>query len=646
MEKLHAIYPGAFKPFHDGHFLQISKYLNNEEYDTDVTIIISSAEREGITPETTKNFIDKVLGNNKFIKIIISEFPSPIKSMYNIIENGEGLYTMISSTKGQDDKRVEELKKYYKKGSKHYKENITIIDPPVDLSPIVYDNRIDNNADKEISSTIVRNDVRNNDFESFKTSYKNILEEGAVNDKDLLKYFNELKKELLPYKNSTLYDNKLVESYFNNINYYNPLNEGGMAGHMSHPYEIDEFTFKDLKELNNDIFNAKIEHITEKLDGQNLFASVNRKGQTVFARNMSDMKGEGMSISDMAEKWKDLPHVANSFTTAGAIIDKVFRNIKDRTVWFNRDRSNNRYKLWVNCEIINSGSTNVIPYNNNCVYFHEIKCYQILENGLECFNLLKNAIDKKDMDILKEASDKVQHSSLTNEIIIKQLGSNSSIIEQFNSKLDDIIDIYDLLESSTLREWKSKALQKQIQKQGDSLYSIMYKSKDLQDLLEKRWIEGSKETNMKDIKLLAADIMKEYGYSKVDIKGILDLITKYDKEYIAPIMKKILKPLDQYFIDLGNEVIKRCKGFNNDGNELSIIFKLKNEIKEIIQEVKKDNDPEMMRKLREQLSRLKETGDKVNATEGIVLKFKGRTIKLTGSFAAVNQILGLKKYSR
>ena len=37
---------------------------------------------------------------------------------------------------------------------------------------------------------------------------------------------------------------------------------------------------------------------------------------------------------------------------------------------------------------------------------------------------------------------------------------------------------------------------------------------------------------------------------------------------------------------------------------------------------------------------------RVAAAEGIVLKYHGRTIKLTGSFAAVNQILGMQKYDR
>ena len=33
-------------------------------------------------------------------------------------------------------------------------------------------------------------------------------------------------------------------------------------------------------------------------------------------------------------------------------------------------------------------------------------------------------------------------------------------------------------------------------------------------------------------------------------------------------------------------------------------------------------------------------------TEGIVFKYKGKIYKLTGTFAAINQLLGIMKYGR
>ena len=50
----------------------------------------------------------------------------------------------------------------------------------------------------------------------------------------------------------------------------------------------------------------------------------------------------------------------------------------------------------------------------------------------------------------------------------------------------------------------------------------------------------------------------------------------------------------------------------------------------------------MNAKLTNQLNRLAELGNEINASEGIVFKYGDRLMKSTGSFAAVNQILGMR----
>ena len=649
MDKLHVMFPGSFKPFHSGHYQQIKKYLELPDYDVDVTIIISAADREGLKAETSKKFIDRVYRQNNKVSSVIAEAASPIKYMYELIDKGSGTYTMVSSTKGDDKKRVSDMISYYKK---HPKEGISVVNTDVDYSPNVYQTRADDFMDKPISATIARNDVRNDDYESFKTSFTVMLDDGVIDEKAVKWYFKELSKQIMSTKESTLYDNKLVESYFNDIQYI-PLNEGGMAGHLPHPYEVDEFTFADIKGMINDLFNAKIENMTEKLDGQNIFASVNKKGQTVFARNLTDIKGEGMSIKDMETKWADNPSVANAFVTGGKIIDEVFRKIKDRTLFFNRFRVANEYKIWVNCEIINPSNRNVIPYNDVHVYFHEVKSYAVKLEGKDTFEEITDPDNpgyENDMETIRNASDKAQHASVTNKIVMKQLSSNERVIVYFDNLLDNIMNLYEgLTAESKLRDWKSLALKSKLAKTD---IGYIYQFDNLRKELENRWISNKKSTNIRDIKKLGFEAMTTgmksgvvETMSKLEIKHKLDLISEYDKK-IPEIMKKVLKPLDNFFIKLGNEAIKRCKGFSNEGSEMKIIFKLKEEIMKTIEKIKNSNDKEMVAKLNDQLRRLKETGDKINATEGLVLKYNGKTIKLTGSFAALNQILGLTRYSR
>lgn len=46
------------------------------------------------------------------------------------------------------------------------------------------------------------------------------------------------------------------------------------------------------------------------------------------------------------------------------------------------------------------------------------------------------------------------------------------------------------------------------------------------------------------------------------------------------------------------------------------------------------------KKVEKNINRSQQLGNKFNATEGIVFTYKGRRMKLTGSFARVNQIMG------
>ena len=59
--------------------------------------------------------------------------------------------------------------------------------------------------------------------------------------------------------------------------------------------------------------------------------------------------------------------------------------------------------------------------------------------------------------------------------------------------------------------------------------------------------------------------------------------------------------------------------------------------------VQKSGDVKKIAKLRMELERLAAVGgkDKIVPNEGIVFTYKGGTYKLTGTFASLNQILGL-----
>ena len=65
-------------------------------------------------------------------------------------------------------------------------------------------------------------------------------------------------------------------------------------------------------------------------------------------------------------------------------------------------------------------------------------------------------------------------------------------------------------------------------------------------------------------------------------------------------------------------------------------------VDETIELVKQSGSTEIQDKVEKNLNRLQALGDKYNSAEGVVFMYKGHLMKLTGSFAAVNQILGTR----
>ena len=103
-----------------------------------------------------------------------------------------------------------------------------------------------------------------------------------------------------------------------------------------------------------------------------------------------------------------------------------------------------------------------------------------------------------------------------------------------------------------------------------------------------------------------------------------------------------MEPLDNLFLAIGNELIDLLDGFTNKDRHDKVIASLKNDLEETITLVKQSGSTQDQEKVEKNLNRLQALNNKYNSAEGIVFTYKGRLMKLTGSFAAINQILGTR----
>lgn len=197
------LFPGGFKPFHDGHLSILESHISNIDnvHINKVYIIISPKSRDDINADTTLWFLNTIKNNliNYYsveFDIDISDVPSPIRKCYDIVNNSDfqDKFCLVTSNKDNDLKRKIEFVNNYQYTGKYYDiikgEKSIMIN--ADIEPIKFQNRTDEYDNENISSTILRNDINNKDYKSFKTGYYKMLNSNLVSEPVLLNYYKKL----------------------------------------------------------------------------------------------------------------------------------------------------------------------------------------------------------------------------------------------------------------------------------------------------------------------------------------------------------------------------------------------------------------------------------------------------------------------
>jgi len=115
-----------------------------------------------------------------------------------------------------------------------------------------------------------------------------------------------------------------------------------------------------------------------------------------------------------------------------------------------------------------------------------------------------------------------------------------------------------------------------------------------------------------------------------------------DKNDHAKMAKDNIRPFEDIFLGIGADILSFMSSVLT-ANPDKAIRAMKNQLDKTIKDVRKSGDVKKIAKLKMELQRLKAIGgtDKIVPNEGIVFVYGGKTFKLTGTFAPLNQILGL-----
>ena len=386
--------------------------------------------------------------------------------------------------------------------------------------------------------------------------------------------------------------------------YESVITEGGMGGHMSHPIDYDDLTFGELNDMIEQLFDGKIENVKEKLDGTNIQATVNKDGEVVFIRNKGDLNSEkgGMSVEDMAKKWSDKPSVAKNYVKAGEVIEKIFSKMPIE--YFNPD---DETKVVVNCECISAGQTNVMLYEKDRVAFHGTATYKLKDGKWQ----LESESEGEPAEIRK-AAEGIKEALPRPALVIKNAEEAKKASTEAREQLAEMMNAYHMKSDSTILDWKRTRF--------DELAPLWARN----DECFNRLVQQDKSLNMRELKKKYPDIQ---DFEKSEAKGLY---------------RDIMEPLDTLFSQIGNALIALLDGFTNADDSDKVVAALKDELEKDKEYVEKEGTDEMKDVMVRSLQRLNKLGNKLNAAEGIVFQYKGKLMKMTGAFSALNQALGVK----
>jgi hypothetical protein len=393
---------------------------------------------------------------------------------------------------------------------------------------------------------------------------------------------------------------------------------GALGGHMAHLHESLEMTFDELATVLDSVANGDIS-ATEKVDGQNLFLTVDATGGIRTARNGGDLKKGGMTTQEFASKWEGHP-AEGAFTKGFEAINQAIGSLDPNTV----QELFAAGKRYVNMEIMYPGNPNIIVYDAGNVVLHNFNTFDEAGQPVDdpdaraAFDQLAASVDQAEADVDGETW-KVNGPVITRlQALVdgKPLAEVQSEISRIAAPVGMDATIGDLAELR-IRATATQA--------------------------------GIPENKVEDIILAAFE--KEGAKKVVDIKKGLSkdhqkLVSKLaTKANARKAILTALKPLEIAINNFAIEVLRGMESFFVSDTD-SELQRQRGELQQAIEYLEglaSSGDDTVGALVDKQLAKLKSVEDVASTMEGIVFEHppgSGQLKKLTGTFAMANQLVG------
>lgn len=478
----------------------------------------------------------------------------------------------------------------------------------------------------------------------------NVLENDLFNDRQRLdklilgllgdpSAYGEYDYSKFPTKNNKItssFSRKgiILKEVYSNLYKKTIINEGGLAGHMMHPYEAFDMTPRQIIDRIKEY--SLPQKIIEKVDGQNLFFTIEEDGTLMFARNKEDMTHD-----DLVEKFTghpaELPFVEGGnaiksgvdqwLSSAGQASEMEIREI------FHPDGET---KSFINFEIMHPDKPNQIIYDEKYIVFHSIVDFV---NGRETtYSSNKSQRLEKLINLMNSGISSVGFTLASNRTVDLNKLTNIQI-EDYIERIKEITQTLEINENQFLGDGIENKIKKEVESLG-----IDINREDLEKLCDFAIYGESKSGEKIKSKDFTSSMSKEDipKLRSIDLTSASNALKK---------VQKIITPFKEIFVDLGIDLLRGVKSayMSEETSQMNIELlqdKLQTAINDLIEYM--NNIPENyweaeIHRLRPHLEKVIDKDiDEIISTsvEGGVYDYQGDLLKVTGGFAPMNQILG------
>ena len=398
------------------------------------------------------------------------------------------------------------------------------------------------------------------------------------------------------------------------------LLEGGAYGHMSHPFDDMDLTFGDLKNIISKALNGDLGVVREKTDGQALAISW-KNGRLIAARNKSHLQNAGAGAMGIAD-------VASKFGGRGALTDAYNFAMRDLTAAISslseaqRKKIFNDGRCFMNLEVIWPTSVNVIPYGQAILVFHNTTCYD--EKG-SAIGANQGAASQL-AGMIKQVNADVQSKYTIQGPPVTSIPKNENLSGKqgkYLGKLSKLQSQFGLSDSDNVANYHQAWWENFIDTKSPEKVNKLTR-----DALVRRWAFGEKAFRL--------------DKNNITNEKILAWAINNDKVNVAKQQKDNIRPFEEIFLGVGADILDFVSSVLTVHPDKAIRA-MKDKFKSVASQVRTAGNPAQIAKLKAELARLNKLGgvDRIVASEGLVFFYGGKTYKLTGTFAPLNQILGI-----